>query len=98
MNIFLLVLPFTVVGVFSQLTYELNHDITWLTIPVALMFYIIHSAGKFTENPFENRIGDTPMTALCRTIEIDAKEMLEEEDIPESITSIKKYGDGEFLM
>jgi putative membrane protein len=38
--------------------------------------------GEFNEDPFENRITDTPMTALCRTIEIDLREMLGETDLP----------------
>ncbi len=35
------------------------------------------------EDPFENRITDIPMTAMCTTIERDLKEMLGEKDLPD---------------
>ena len=40
---------------------------------------------KFGEDPFENFVNDVPMTALCRTIEIDLRQMLGETDLPEPI-------------
>jgi predicted membrane chloride channel (bestrophin family) len=44
--------------------------------------------GDGSEDPFENFINDVPMTALCRTIEIDLREMLGETDLPERIKPI----------
>ena len=41
--------------------------------------------GDNSEDPFENFINDVPMTALCRTIEIDLREMLGETELPEGI-------------
>ena len=61
------------------------------------MFYIIYSSGRFTSSPFENRINDTPMTSLCRTIEIDAREMQNEKEIPSDIQPINIYNDGKCL-
>lgn len=43
----------------------------------------------YTENPFERMGNDIPMLSLCRTIEIDLKEMLGEEDIPPGIKAKK---------
>ena len=61
----------------------------WLVIPLAtvvsFMFYVLMRVGEFNEDPFENRITDTPMTALCRTIEIDLREQLGETELPPSI-------------
>jgi putative membrane protein len=54
-----------------------------LTVLAGFVFYIVEGVGRRNENPFENKITDTPMTALCRTIEIDLRQMLEEEQIPE---------------
>ncbi|MBC8084954.1 MAG: hypothetical protein H7Z21_17290, partial [Hymenobacter sp.] len=52
----------------------------WLTIPFSVLiswiFTTIEVVGHTSENPFENEINDVPMTALCRTIEIDLREML----------------------
>jgi putative membrane protein len=47
----------------------------------------MEKVGDTSENPFENGINDVPMTAICRNIEIDLREMLEEEDIPQPLES-----------
>jgi putative membrane protein len=38
--------------------------------------------GEVNEDPFENRITDVPLTAMCNTIEIDLREMLGEKLLP----------------
>jgi putative membrane protein len=38
--------------------------------------------GEVNEDPFENKITDVPLTALCNTIERDLREMLGESDLP----------------
>lgn len=64
-------------------------EMGWLSIPMATMisfvFYILDKTGLVTEDPFENRAADTPMSALCRTIEIDLRQMLGETDLPNPI-------------
>ncbi|MHC4876077.1 MAG: bestrophin family protein [Planctomycetota bacterium] len=61
-------------------------DCTWLVIPLAtcvsFMFYVLMRVGEFNEDPFDGRITDTPMSSLCRTIEIDLREQLGETDLP----------------
>jgi putative membrane protein len=44
--------------------------------------------GDTSENPFENAINDVPMTAICRIIETDLRDMLDEENIPAPIEAI----------
>ncbi len=44
--------------------------------------------GEFSENPFDNSINDIPKTAICRNIEIDIKELLGEENLPQKIEPI----------
>jgi putative membrane protein len=46
--------------------------------------------GDYSENPFEGLGNDIPMMSLCRIIEIDLLEMLEEEDIPEKIQPVNQ--------
>ena len=45
----------------------------------------MESVGDSSEDPFENFINDVPMTALCRTIEIDLRQMLGESETPPAI-------------
>ncbi len=51
-------------------------------IVIALSFMVVEQLGSSLKNPFENEINDTPMTALCRTIEIDLRQDLGEKDVP----------------
>lgn len=59
---------------------------SWLIIPlsavVAGVFIIMERTGAANEDPFENRVTDVPMTALCNTIERDLREMLGEKELP----------------
>lgn len=85
-GIFIFLLPFGLVGEFAKV--GLN-SFVWATIPFSMLISWIFSTmevvGDNSEDPFENYINDVPMTALCRTIEIDLREMINDENIPEKI-------------
>ncbi len=55
---------------------------------IVLSFRLVVQLGEELNDPFENRANDTPMTALCRTIEIDLLQMLGETDLPEPIEPV----------
>ena len=57
-------------------------------IVICLSFMVVEQLGASLKNPFENEINDTPMTALCRTIEIDLRQQLGEKDVPPPIEPI----------
>jgi putative membrane protein len=86
--IFILLLPF---GLITELI-KMGTAYTWLVIPftilIAWIFNTMEVIGDTSENPFENGINDVPMTAICRTIEIDLREMLGETNIPPRIQAI----------
>ncbi len=88
--VFMTLLPFSLVNTIAADTFS------WLVIPIStiisLCFYVISATGAINEDPFENRFTDTPMTALCRTIEIDLREFLKETDtIPEKLTPVDGF-------
>jgi putative membrane protein len=80
---FMLLLPFSLIGDFTKM------NIDYLMIPVSIVisfvFAIIGKVGEVNEDPFENRITDVPLTAMCNTIERDLKEMLGETDLPKKL-------------
>lgn len=80
--LFILLLPFGLIPEFEKL----GHQYVWLVIPAHLLiswvFNTMEIVGGSSENPFENTINDVPITAICRTIEIDLREMLGETDLP----------------
>ena len=55
---------------------------------IVLSFKLVVQLGEELNDPFENRANDTPMTALCRTIEIDLLQMLGETNLPEPIEPV----------
>ncbi len=77
---FMFVLPFSLIGDFQHMHSD------YLMIPVSILvsfvFAIIGKVGEVNEDPFENRITDVPLTAMCNTIERDLREMLGETDLP----------------
>ncbi|SHL77124.1 bestrophin family protein [Flavobacterium saccharophilum] len=83
--IFIFLLPFGLIAQFDQM----GHYNVWLFIPVvsivSWIFLLMELVGDYSENPFGGLPNDIPMLSICRTIEIDLKHMLKEEDIPKSI-------------
>lgn len=86
--VFILLLPLGLLAEFEKL----GHGHYWLTVPFAVLvswvFVTIELVGDISEDPFENQMNDVPMTALCRTIEIDLRQMLGETNLPPPIQPI----------
>ncbi len=80
--IFIILIPFGMIQEFEKIG---EHSV-WLTIPFtticAWVFHTIDRIGTSSENPFEGAASDVPITSLSRTIEIDLREMLDEENLP----------------
>jgi len=58
-------------------------------IVISLSFMVVEQLGASLKNPFENEDNDTPMTALCRTIEIDLRQQLGETKVPPPIEPVR---------
>jgi putative membrane protein len=61
-------------------------DMDWHAIPlcvaISFVFGILEKTGRVTERPLDARSSGTPMNAICRTIEIDLRQMLGETELP----------------
>lgn len=57
-------------------------------VVISVSFMIVEQLGAALKNPFENLDNDTPMTALCRTIEIDLRQELGETELPPPIQPV----------
>lgn len=90
--IFILLLPFGMVREFDAMGGDEVHSFIWLTVPfcvlISWVFSTMEIVGDNSEDPFEGFVNDVPMTALCRTIEIDLREMLNETELPEKIKPV----------
>ena len=86
--LFGLFLPFGLLGLFPS-------HLSWLMIPVTALvsgvFVIMERTGAANEDPFENRITDVPLTAICNTIERDLYFALGRSDVPEKGEATNGY-------
>ncbi|GAA0872667.1 bestrophin family ion channel [Gangjinia marincola] len=91
--IFVLLIPFGLLNVFEKHLLEYTTDgmewMIFLQIPFSVLiswiFTTMEIVGDNSEDPFEGRVNDVPMTALCRTIEIDLRDMLNQVELPKPI-------------
>ncbi|GAB3725650.1 bestrophin family ion channel [Hymenobacter agri] len=90
--IFAAILPLGLVEEFDS-RQALGQYHVWLMVPFATLvswvFNVIEIVGHTSENPFENDIYDVPMTSICRNIEIDIRELLQETEMPAKIEAIE---------
>ncbi len=84
-GIFIFLLPFSMMPELMNVS-KIG---VWLAVPITALigwiFVMMEVVGDYSENPFQGMANDIPMLSLCRTIEIDLKEMLGEKDIPAPI-------------
>lgn len=84
-HIFLVLLPFGLVR-------EVGPSAPWLVIPFSVLigwvFYTMEQVGDSSENPFENAINDVPLSAICRNLEIDLRELLGETELPAKLQPV----------
>ncbi len=83
--IFIFLLPFGLISEFEKL----GSNGIWFFIPVvtiiAWIFLLMELVGDYSENPFEGLGNDIPMLSICRTIEIDLKQMIKDPDVPKPV-------------
>ena len=87
---FVILLPFCLIGEFDRLNDRVSGifhgHMVWLAIPFSILISWIYvsldQVGESTENPFEGNANDVPMAQICRSIEIELREMLRETELP----------------
>jgi putative membrane protein len=84
-QLFIFLLPFALLTEMNKFgTYGI-----WLVIPFSVLiswvFMTMEQIGEASENPFDNGSTDTPISSICRNIEIDILEMLDETNLPAKI-------------
>jgi putative membrane protein len=86
---FILLTPLSLVGTLAR------ENLAYLLVPLSLLFAfvfaIVQRTGEVNEEPFENRITDVPLSAICRIIERDARATLGETDLPPQLEPKEGY-------
>lgn len=94
--IFVLLLPFGLLNAFNEESVGLTSSgkvgmetaAIFLSVLISWIFITIDRVARASEDPFEGRFNDVPMTSICRTIEIDLRDMLDEQPLPEKVEPI----------
>ena len=88
-GIFIMLLPFSMIPELMNL----GDWGVWLSVPITALigwvYVTMEIVGDYSENPFQGMANDIPMMSLCRTIEIDLREMLGETELPPNIKAKK---------
>lgn len=91
-RVFIFLIPFGMIDVFADSIDDAKTmlDTVFAIVPmlfasglITWVFTTMEGIGDASEDPFERSMNDVPMNALCRTIEIDLREMLGETELPE---------------
>jgi ion channel-forming bestrophin family protein len=84
-RIFVALVPLGMLQEFNKL----GGHMIWLSIPFSALstwiFTTMEKIGESTESPFEGSANDVPITAMSRAIEIDLRELFNEETIPPAL-------------
>ena len=89
LQVFIVLLPFCLVAELERM------GIGWAVVPLAVVigfvFAVIGKVGEVNEDPFEGRITDVPLSALCNTIDRDLRELLGELELPAKLQPVDGY-------
>ncbi len=88
---FIVLLPFSLISDFERM--GLTVWMIPVTMVISFVFAIIGKVGEVNEDPFENRITDVPLTAICNTIERDLLDILGETPLPNEHSPINGFLD-----
>lgn len=96
--IFVLLLPLAFLDVFEHEAMQhdfstiATHRFMYTLVPFSLLiswvFFMMEKISDSSEDPFEGGVHDVPVSAICRTIEIDLRQALGEQDVPAPLAPV----------
>ncbi|MBK7503658.1 MAG: hypothetical protein IPI52_00625 [Bacteroidetes bacterium] len=84
-QLFIFLLPFALLTEMSKFGEYGIFLVIPFSVLISWVFMTMEQIGEASENPFDNGINDTPISTICRNIEIDILEMLDETNLPPKI-------------
>ncbi|MEQ8908826.1 MAG: bestrophin family ion channel [Vicingaceae bacterium] len=86
--VFSLLIPFGLLDIFNQAEQSFLY---WcgplISALIIWIFFLMEKIGDYSENPFEGTYNDVPITSIARGIEIDMREMIDDDNIPVGFNS-----------
>lgn len=89
--VFAIFVPFGLINVFDMGSYTEFFSVSFMSGLIIWIFFLMEKIGDYSENPFEGTYNDVPITAIANTIEIDLREMIDDDDIPEATEAVNGF-------
>lgn len=83
--VFCVFVPFGLLDVLNQKEGWMFWICPFLSGLITWVFFLMEKIGDYSENPFEGTYNDVPISSIARGIEIDMREMMNDENIPAPI-------------
>ncbi|RZJ80212.1 MAG: hypothetical protein EOO47_08295 [Flavobacterium sp.] len=90
-HLFIVLLPFGLIEFFGYMEIP-------LVVAIAAFFLLVEKMAVHLQDPFENKPTDTPTTTICRTIERDLYQMLDDDKLYEDMPQVEKAGIGSYYI
>lgn len=85
--VFCAFVPFGLLDIFKATNSWIYWTCPFISALIIWIFFLMEKVGDYSENPFEGTYNDVPITSISRGIEIDIRQMIDDEDIPEGVLS-----------
>ena len=90
-HLFIVLLPFGLIEYFGYVEVP-------LVIAIAAFFLLVEKMAVHLQDPFENKPTDTPTTTICRNIEKDLYQMLDDNKLYEDMPQVEKASIGSYYI
>jgi putative membrane protein len=90
-HLFIVLLPFGLIEYFGYIEIP-------LVIAIAAFFLLVEKMAVHLQDPFENKPTDTPTTTICRTIEKDLCQLIDDHKLYEDMPQVEKASIGSYYI
>ncbi|RZL48040.1 MAG: hypothetical protein EOP00_10300 [Pedobacter sp.] len=90
-HLFIVLLPFGLIEYFGYMEVP-------LVVAIAAFFLLVEKMAVHLQDPFENKPTDTPTTTICRNIEKDLSQMLDDNKLYEDMPQLEKASIGSYYI
>lgn len=90
-QLFIVLLPFGLIEYFGYMEVP-------LVIAISTFFLLVEKMAVHLQDPFENKPTDTPTTTICRNIEKDLCQMLDDNKLYEDMPQLEKSSIGSYYI
>lgn len=83
--LFSALVPFGALDIFGDFSLNRLWVCPLMSGMIIWVFFLMEKIGDYSENPFEGTYNDVPITSIARGIEIDIRQMMDDDNIPEPV-------------